>query len=114
MATVPDIPVWRTFGAAPKPVAALERHETLIAGGSLVGLTIALDLAMKGHKVVVLNRLDFVPAGSKAICYAKRTLEILDRLGVADTMVAKGVVWERARSSGATARSRSTSTTSCR
>jgi len=97
MATVPDIPVWRTFGAAPKPVAALERHETLIAGGSLVGLTIALDLAMKGHKVVVLNRLDFVPAGSKAICYAKRTLEILDRLGVADTMVAKGVVWEKGK-----------------
>ena len=70
MASAPDIPVWRAFGAVPKPAAAVGRHETLIAGGSLVGLTIALDLAKKGHKVVVLNRLDFVPAGSKAICYA--------------------------------------------
>ena len=97
MASASDIPVWRRFKAAPRPAAAVERHETLIAGGSLVGLTIALDLAMKGHKVVVLNRLDFVPAGSKAICYAKRTLEILDRLGVADAMVAKGVVWEKGK-----------------
>jgi len=92
-----DIPVWRRYEPAPLPAEALQRHETLIAGGSLVGLTIALDLAKKGHKVVILNRLDFVPAGSKAICYAKRTLEILDRLGVGDAMVEKGVVWEKGK-----------------
>ena len=32
--------------------------------------------------------------GSRAICYAKRSLEILDRLGVAARMVEKGVVWQ--------------------
>ena len=94
MPRVPDIPVWRKFAPSPRPAADVEQLPTLIAGGGLVGLTIALDLARKGHPVTVLNRLDFVPAGSKAICYAKRTLEILDRLGIGDAMVAKGVVWD--------------------
>lgn len=53
----------------------------------------ALDLGRRGHKVVVLNRLDFIPAGSKAICFSKRSLEIFDRLTVGDTMVSKGVTW---------------------
>ena len=32
-------------------------------------------------------------AGSRAICYAKRTLEILDRLGCAQPIVDKGIGW---------------------
>jgi 3-(3-hydroxy-phenyl)propionate hydroxylase len=32
-------------------------------------------------------------SGSRAICFAKRTLEIFDRLGCGDPMVAKGVSW---------------------
>ena len=31
--------------------------------------------------------------GSRAICYAKRALEILDRLGCAQPVVAKGIGW---------------------
>lgn len=65
----------------------------VVVGGGPVGLTIALDLGQKGHQVILLNRLDFVAAGSKAICFAKRTLEIWDRLGVGDAMVDKGVIW---------------------
>jgi 3-(3-hydroxy-phenyl)propionate hydroxylase len=34
-----------------------------------------------------------VSVGSRGVCYAKRTLEILDRLGVGDAVVAKGVSW---------------------
>jgi 3-(3-hydroxy-phenyl)propionate hydroxylase len=34
-----------------------------------------------------------VSFGSRAICFAKRPLEILDRLGCGDPMVDKGVVW---------------------
>ena len=33
-------------------------------------------------------------AGSRAICYAKRSLEILDRLGVGQRMLDKGVTWQ--------------------
>jgi len=97
MATVSEglsgIPVWRSVGASPAPKAFDERQQTLIVGAGPVGLTIALDLARRGHGVTVLNKLDFIPAGSKAICFAKRTLDIWDRLGVADAMIEKGVRW---------------------
>ena len=43
--------------------------------------------------VVVLDENDKVSWGSRAICFAKRPLEILDRLGCGDPMVDKGVVW---------------------
>jgi 3-(3-hydroxy-phenyl)propionate hydroxylase len=38
-----------------------------------------------------------VSFGSRAVCYAKRSLEILDRLGVGDTVVDKGVSWNVGR-----------------
>lgn len=53
----------------------------------------ALDLERRGHDVIVLAMLDFIAAGSKAICFAKRSLDIFDQLGVGDTIVDKGVVW---------------------
>jgi 3-(3-hydroxy-phenyl)propionate hydroxylase len=87
------IPVWRPMAARPAPGAASESHRIVIVGGGPVGLTLALDLARRGRPVVVLNRLDFIPAGSKAICFSKRTLEIWDRLGVGEAMAVKGVVW---------------------
>lgn len=35
--------------------------------------------------------------GSKAICFARRTLDIWDRLGVGQAMVARGVGWDRGK-----------------
>ncbi len=87
------IPVWRQIEAAPAPRAKREKLETLIVGGGPVGLTAALDLARKGRRVVLINKLDFITAGSKAICFSKRTLDVWTRLGVGDPMVEKGVVW---------------------
>jgi len=46
---------------------------------------------------VVLDDNDVVSVGSRAICWAKRTLEIFDRLGVGDRMVEKGVTWKVGR-----------------
>ena len=68
-------------------------HPVVIVGAGPVGLTLALDLAQQGVPVVVLDDDDKLSAGSRAICFAKRTLEIFDRLGVGDAMVAKGVSW---------------------
>ncbi len=65
----------------------------VIVGGGPVGLTAALDLGQRGHRVVLLNQLDFIAAGSKAICFAKRTLDIWNRLEVGQRMVDKGVIW---------------------
>ncbi len=70
-----------------------ERHPVLVIGGGPVGMALALDLGRKGTPVLVVDDHDGVGLGSRAICFAKRTLEIADRLGAGDTMVEKGVVW---------------------
>jgi 3-(3-hydroxy-phenyl)propionate hydroxylase len=69
------------------------RHPVIIAGGGPVGMALALDLGIKGVPALVLDDHEGVGAGSRAICFAKRTLEIADRLGCGDKMVEKGVVW---------------------
>jgi 3-(3-hydroxy-phenyl)propionate hydroxylase len=65
----------------------------VVVGAGPVGLALAIDLGQRGVPVVVLDDDDTVSVGSRAICYAKRTLEILDRLGCAEAICAKGVGW---------------------
>ena len=65
----------------------------VVVGAGPVGLAAAIDLAQRGVPVVVLDDDDTVSVGSRAICYAKRALEILDRLGCGDPVVDKGVRW---------------------
>ena len=95
MAVISGIPVWKEFAITAPSVgsATTERTETLVVGAGPVGLTVALGLARLGRRVTVVTRLHFIAAGSKAICFSKRTLDIWNRLGVADQMVAKGVIW---------------------
>jgi 3-(3-hydroxy-phenyl)propionate hydroxylase len=70
-----------------------QRHPVVIVGGGPIGLATALDLGRKGIPVLVLDDHEGVGQGSRAICFAKRTLEICDRLGAGQAMVDKGVVW---------------------
>lgn len=88
------VPVWQEKEPSPLPDAAPdERLKVLIVGAGPVGLAQAIDLGQRGHDVVVLGRFDFVPGGSKAICFSKRSLDILDRLGVGTRAVEGGVSW---------------------
>lgn len=68
-----------------------------IVGAGPIGLAAAIDLALHGIKTVVLDDNNVVSVGSRAICWAKRTLEIFDRLGIGDRMLAKGVTWKVGR-----------------
>lgn len=70
-----------------------QRHPVVIVGGGPVGMATALDLGLKGTPVLLLDDHEGVGQGSRAICFAKRTLEIADRLGAGQAMVDKGVVW---------------------
>jgi 3-(3-hydroxy-phenyl)propionate hydroxylase len=70
------------------------RHPVVVIGAGPVGLCTAIDLAQRGVPVVLLDDADRIGEGSRGICYAKRTLEILDRLGVGDACVGKGVTWK--------------------
>lgn len=72
-------------------------HPVVIVGAGPVGLVLALDLAARGIRSVVLDRRTSLSDGSRAICWSKRTLEIMDRLGLGDELVAKGVTWQRGK-----------------
>jgi len=68
-------------------------HPVVVVGAGPVGLSLAIDLAQRGQRVLLLDNDHRLSSGSRAICFAKRTLEIWDRLGVGDAMCAKGVEW---------------------
>jgi 3-(3-hydroxy-phenyl)propionate hydroxylase len=69
------------------------RHPVAIVGAGPVGLSLAIDLAQREIPVVLLDNDCTLSTGSRAICFAKHTLEIFDGLGCGDPMVAKGVSW---------------------
>lgn len=73
------------------------RWPVAIVGAGPVGLAAAIDLALHGIASVVLDESNVVSTGSRAICWSKRTLEIFDRLGIGDRVVAKGVTWKVGR-----------------
>ncbi len=73
--------------------AAPVRHPVVIMGGGPVGIATALDLGLQGIPVVMLDDHEGVGQGSRAICFAKRTLEIAHRYGCGEPMLDKGVVW---------------------
>jgi 3-(3-hydroxy-phenyl)propionate hydroxylase len=72
-------------------------HPVVIVGAGPVGLSLAIDLARRGQKVVLLDDADRIGEGSRAICFSKRSLEFWDRLGIGQRMVDKGVVWSVGR-----------------
>ncbi|MBC3909419.1 FAD-dependent oxidoreductase [Undibacterium umbellatum] len=75
----------------------ITRRKVVIVGAGPVGLTAAIDCKLQGLDVLVLDDDDTVSVGSRGLCYAKRTLEILDRLGVAVAVRNKGVEWNVGR-----------------
>ena len=72
-------------------------YPVVIVGAGPVGLSTAIDLARQGQRVLLLDNDDTVSIGSRGVCYAKRSLEILDRLGCGEEMVARGVSWNVGR-----------------
>ncbi len=73
------------------------RHPVVVVGAGPVGMTLAVDLALRGQPVIILDDADRIGEGSRAICFAQRTLEVWDRLGVAAPMVEKGITWQVGR-----------------
>lgn len=72
-------------------------HRVVIVGAGPVGLSMAIDLAQRGHNVVLLDDSDRIGEGSRAICFAKKTLEIFGSYCIAGPLVAEGVNWSRGR-----------------
>ncbi|HEX6945254.1 MAG TPA: FAD-dependent oxidoreductase, partial [Casimicrobiaceae bacterium] len=85
------------YRRSPDQDAGPARHPVVIVGAGPIGLAAAIDLAQQGVRTVVLDEDQTVSVGSRAICYAKRALEILDRLGVGQRIVDKGIGWNVGR-----------------
>lgn len=63
-----------------------------IAGAGPVGMCLAIDAALRGHDVVLIEaRSAGVPPSSKCNTVAARTLETFRRLGIADAVYAAGL-----------------------
>jgi 3-(3-hydroxy-phenyl)propionate hydroxylase len=71
-------------------------YPVIVVGAGLAGLTAALELGSRGIRTVIVDDDNTVGASglsSLGICYAKRSLEIFERFGVAARIRAKGVTW---------------------
>jgi len=84
---LPPVFAYRPLGAA------RARRRAVVVGAGPVGLTVAIDLKLRGIDVTLVDEDDTVSTGSRAICWAKRSLEIFDRLGVAKPIVERGITW---------------------
>lgn len=83
------------MAAAPQVSAAPRR--VLIVGAGPVGLAAAACLARFGIESLLIERGAAVGEGSRAICLSRRSLEILDWIGVASPFVGRGLGWTRGR-----------------
>jgi 3-(3-hydroxy-phenyl)propionate hydroxylase len=73
------------------------RKPLIVIGAGPVGLAAAVDARLRGLEVLVLDDDKTVSVGSRAVCYAKRALEVLDRLGVGQPVCDLGVSWNVGR-----------------
>ena len=69
------------------------RHTVTIVGAGPAGLVTALELARFGVQSVVLNSELQVSQGSRAIVFTRRSMEILQQVGVADKVLENGLPW---------------------
>ncbi|MFZ2386580.1 MAG: FAD-dependent monooxygenase [Polaromonas sp.] len=70
-----------------------DRKKVVIAGSGPAGMVAALELARLGVPSVVLTSELQVSQGSRAIVFTRRSMEILQQVGVADRMTENGLPW---------------------
>lgn len=86
-------PVYEFVHSTDQDASTPVHHPLIVVGAGPVGMAAALDAAVQGIQTVILDDNNTVSIGSRAVCYAKRALEILDRLGCGQRMVDKGITW---------------------
>ncbi len=82
----------------PSQHAAQPRHQVVIAGSGPAGMVTALELARHGVPSVVLTAELQVSQGSRAIVFTRRSMEILQQVGVDQRMTANGLPWRNGNS----------------
>lgn len=95
-----ELPSWPFVPAPELGSDAVVRHPIVIVGAGPAGLTLACDLARRGVRAVLLDEDDTVGvrgASSRGICYAQKSLEIFERLGIYERIADKGITWSFGR-----------------
>ncbi len=77
---------------------ATARHPVVVVGAGPIGMTAALVLARYGIRSVLLDRKDTFNDGSRAICIARPSMHILERIGAVAPFVEKALGWRYGRS----------------
>ena len=72
---------------------AQKRQQVVIVGSGPSGMVTALELARHGVASVVLSAELQFSQGSRAICFTRRSMEILQQVGVAERMTEGGLPW---------------------
>jgi 3-(3-hydroxy-phenyl)propionate hydroxylase len=83
---------YRVYPFTPAP-APQPRVPVVVVGAGPIGLACALDLARYGVKVVLLTAEQQVSHGSRALAYTRRSMEILQQVGVAGRIQANALQW---------------------
>src|SRR5436190_10050783 len=92
--TYPIFPV----GDAPEREGRRTRHPVVIVGAGPIGMTAALALARHGVRSVLLDRKDTFNDGSRALCIARPSMHILERIGAVAPFLNKALGWRYGRS----------------
>lgn len=75
-----------------------QRRPVVVVGAGPVGYTAAIALAVQNVPVVLVEADDSVCFGSRATCFSRRTLEIMQRLGAVQGFLDVGLPWTGGRS----------------
>ncbi len=76
-------------------VGGPERADVLVVGAGPTGLALATSLVRAGVRTIVVDKLAAGQNTSRAAVIHAHTLEVLDRIGVADALVARGLWLDR-------------------
>jgi 3-(3-hydroxy-phenyl)propionate hydroxylase len=84
--------------AVPELAGRRLRHPVAIVGAGPIGLTAALALARYGVPSVLIEAKRTFNDGSRAICIARASFQILQQIGAVEPFLAKALGWRRGRS----------------
>ncbi|TXH70869.1 MAG: monooxygenase [Thiothrix sp.] len=86
------------FQTPPELRGETKTYPVVVVGAGPIGLVTALELARYGTPVVVISNEVQVSHGSRAIVFTRRSMEILQQVGIAERMLEKAYPWRSGNS----------------